>query len=236
MGNTSTRISRFANYLRNAFPSTDVEVMELAAKAVGKLALVSGTYSTEYIDVEVKRAFEWLSASERHEGKRLAAVLVLKELAVATPTFFFQQVQQFFEVIFNAVRDSKPNIREGAVRALRCALVVTAQREKTLTQSPYYKLCFEEAKQGFNGEISGNNSKEKGVTKDDRCHGSLLVLNELLRCSNAEWERKFWELREKLGGSLSSLSMMKSSGSTTKTAVSLKLVLIFFHVGKFTYL
>jgi len=47
--------------------------MEMAAKAVGKLALVSGTYSTEYIDVEVKRAFEWLSG-DRHEGKRLAAV------------------------------------------------------------------------------------------------------------------------------------------------------------------
>ena len=73
VGNTSTRISRFANYLRNTLPSSDIEVMELAAKAVGKLALVSGTYSTEYIDVEVKRAFEWLSG-DRQEGKRLAAV------------------------------------------------------------------------------------------------------------------------------------------------------------------
>jgi catalase len=32
---------------------------------------------------------------------------VLKELAVNTPTFFFQQVQQFFDCIFNAVRDPK---------------------------------------------------------------------------------------------------------------------------------
>ncbi|OXA52223.1 Serine/threonine-protein kinase mTOR [Folsomia candida] len=206
VGNTSTRISRFANYLRNTFPSNDVEVMELAAKAVGKLALVSGTYSTEYIDVEVKRAFEWLSASERHEGKRLAAVLVLKELAVATPTFFFQQVQQFFDVIFNAVRDPKPNIREGAVKALRHALIVTAQREKTQTQTHYYKQCFEEAKVGFIGEQSGQGGKEKGITKDDRCHGSMLVLNELLRCSNAEWERQFWELREKLSGCLADYS------------------------------
>lgn len=180
--------------------------MELAAKAVGKLALVSGTYSTEYIDVEVKRAFEWLAATERHEGKRLAAVLVLKELAVATPTFFFQQVQQFFDVIFNAVRDPKPNIREGAVKALRHALIVTAQREKTQTQTHHYKLCFEEARQGFNGEVGPQPTKEKGITKDDRCHGSLLVLNELLRCSNAEWERAFFELREKLNGNLYSSS------------------------------
>lgn len=40
-------------------------------------------------------------------------VLVLRELALCTPTFFFQQVQQFFECIFNAVRD--PKVRFTAV-------------------------------------------------------------------------------------------------------------------------
>ena len=44
VGNTSTRISRFANYLRNLLPSNDVVVMEMAAQAVGKLALASGSY------------------------------------------------------------------------------------------------------------------------------------------------------------------------------------------------
>ena len=34
-------------------------------------------------------------------------VLVLRELAESTPTFFFQQVQSFFDNIFNAVRDPK---------------------------------------------------------------------------------------------------------------------------------
>lgn len=38
------------------------------------------------------------------------------------------------------------------------------------------------------------NLREKGVNRDDRIHGSLLVLNELLRCSNAEWEHKFNEV------------------------------------------
>ena len=45
--------------------------MELAAKAVARFALVSGTY--EFGIYEMERAFEWLAA-ERHEGKRLAAV------------------------------------------------------------------------------------------------------------------------------------------------------------------
>lgn len=73
VGNINTRISRFANYLRNLLPSSDTGVMELAAKTVGKLALVSGTYAAEYVEFEVKRAFEWLGG-DRHEGKRHAAV------------------------------------------------------------------------------------------------------------------------------------------------------------------
>ncbi|XP_066992513.2 serine/threonine-protein kinase mTOR isoform X2 [Anabrus simplex] len=195
VGNINTRISRFANYLRNLLPSSDIGVMELAAKTVGKLALVSGTYAAEYVEFEVKRAFEWLGG-DRHEGKRHAAVLVLRELAVSVPTYFFQQVQQFFDLIFNAVRDPKPVIREGAVEALRAALVVTAQRETAKqTQKPmWYKQSYDEAVSGFDDIFT----REKGVNRDDRVHGSLLVLNELLRCSNAEWERNYEDLMEKL--------------------------------------
>jgi hypothetical protein len=73
VGNNSTRNSRFANYLRKLLPSSDYNVMELAAHAVGRLALASGTYTAEYVEFEVKRAFEWLTG-DRHEGKRQAAV------------------------------------------------------------------------------------------------------------------------------------------------------------------
>ena len=63
-------------------------------------------------------------------------VLVLRELALSMPRFFFQQVQTFFDVIFSAVRESKANIWESAVSALRSVLVVTSQREtkETLSQ------------------------------------------------------------------------------------------------------
>ena len=47
--------------------------MEMAAKAVGTLALSSGTFAAEYVEYEVKRALEWLTG-DRHEGKRHAAV------------------------------------------------------------------------------------------------------------------------------------------------------------------
>lgn len=124
----TTRISRFANYLRNLLPSNDVGVMELVAKTMGRLALASGAKASEYVEFEVKRAFEWLGG-DRVEAKRHAAVLVLRELALAMPTYFYQQVSQFFDLIFNAIQDPKAAIREAAVDALRAALVVTAQRE-----------------------------------------------------------------------------------------------------------
>lgn len=73
VGNKNNRISRFANYLRNLLPSADPAVMELAAKTVGKLALDSGTYADQYVEFEVKRAFEWLGGV-RNESKRYAAV------------------------------------------------------------------------------------------------------------------------------------------------------------------
>ncbi|KAL8588022.1 hypothetical protein ACOMHN_026139 [Nucella lapillus] len=192
-GSVSTRMSRFANYLRNMMPSTDAVVMEMTAKAMGVLALSSGTFAAEYVEFEVRRALEWLSTSERNEGRRHASVLMLKELAVNTPTFFFQQVQQFFDCIFNAVRDPKLIIRESAVEALRAALALTSQRETKNTQrSQWYKQCFDRAEE----QIDEGQLKERRMTKDEWVHGSLLIINELLRCSNMEGERLRQEIED----------------------------------------
>ena len=69
---------RFGNYLRNnclAQDSLDLSVIELATKAIARLTQVSGTYTAnlkfDFIDHEVKKAFEWLQASERNEGEGL---------------------------------------------------------------------------------------------------------------------------------------------------------------------
>lgn len=41
-------------------------------------------------------------------------------------------------------------------------------------------------------------NKEKGTSRDDKIHGSLLVLNELLRVSNINWERQNDSLMQRL--------------------------------------
>lgn len=55
-----------------------------------------------------------------------------------------------------------------------------------------YKQCYEEV---LNGLID---LKEKGIAREDKIHGSLLVLNELLRISNINWERQNDSLMQRL--------------------------------------
>lgn len=83
----------------------------------------------------------WLLEPHLNSLSFHSQVLVLRELAVSAPTFFFQQVQPFFDNIFYAVWDSKQAIREGAVSALRACLILTTQRETKEMQKPqWYKV------------------------------------------------------------------------------------------------
>ncbi|KAG7266549.1 hypothetical protein CRUP_024048, partial [Coryphaenoides rupestris] len=167
------KISRFANYLRNLLPSSDPVVMEMASKAMGHLSMAGDTFTAEYVEFEVKRALEWLGA-DRNEGRRHAAVLVLRELAVSAPTFFFQQVQPFFDNIFYAVWDPKQAIREGAVSALRACLILTTQRETKEMQKPqWYKRMREEMEEitqqqlvhdKYCKELTGFGTKPRHIT------------------------------------------------------------------------
>eukprot|EP00794_Sanderia_malayensis_P007416 gene7416-8236_t len=187
-GGNATRTSRFANYLRNMLPCNDVSVMVMRAKAVGKLAQVGGTFSADYVEFEVKQALEYL-AGDRSEGRRHDAVLVLKELAVNTPAFFFQHVQAFFDNIFNAVRDPKPAIREGAVEALRACFAIISQRETKKNHfRHWYQQVYDEAKRGFE-DSAGTREKGVALTREDKAHGSLLVIQELIRNGCSEGER-----------------------------------------------
>uniref|UniRef100_UPI00358FB62C serine/threonine-protein kinase mTOR-like n=1 Tax=Myxine glutinosa TaxID=7769 RepID=UPI00358FB62C len=189
---SAARTSRFANNLRLLLPSNDVGLMELASGAVGRLSMAGGSFTAEYVEFEVKRALEWLSG-ERLEGRRHAAVLVLRELALGAPTFFFQSVQPFFESLFPVVWDPKQAVREAAVAALRACLQLTAQRETKEMQKPqWYRQTFIEAEKSFDeGGV-----RERGATRDDRIHGSLLVINELVRISSAEGEHLHEEMEE----------------------------------------
>ena len=52
-----------------------------------------------------------------------------------------------------------------------------------------FQQCFDEAEKHFDETVG----REKKLTRDDWAHGSLLIVNELLRCSNVEGEVGFIE-------------------------------------------
>ena len=135
-------------------------------------------------------------------------MLVLREIAYCMPTFFFQNVQQFFDVIFHAIYDPKPQLRESASNALRMALVVTSQRETSSQSreregvgghSSWYQHCFTQVVEGLDIDNMTPVKERSSSSREDRIHGSLLVLSELLRCSNAKWEIVTRELEELSG-------------------------------------
>ncbi|CAH0400987.1 unnamed protein product [Chilo suppressalis] len=211
---TKSRTIRYAHYLRNIFPTSDVSVLELAAKTMGRLAATLGVKRGEYVEYEIKRAYQWLE-DERNEGKRLSAVLILRELAIAMPSYFYQHINIFFKHIMVGLRDPKDVIRESAAKSLRAALVVTAQREihENCNKIDWYSECYEEAVSSFTDQTI----RERGLSRDDHVHGALLILNELLRCSNATWEKKYTVLMQKLDVEQETSDDMSSISSKVQT-------------------
>ena len=92
--------------------------------------------------------------------------------------------------------------RESAANAVRAALVVTTQRETTKQTRhqhlTWYKTCYDTTVEGLNSIDVTDTSGRTMQQKEDRVHGSLLVLAELLRCSHAEWERVNRELEDNI--------------------------------------
>lgn len=190
---SKTRALRYAQYLSNVFPSTDASLLELGAKTMGRVSSALGIKRGEYVETEIKRAFGWLS-EERNEAKRLSAMLILRELAISMPSYFYQQINGFFNHTMKALRDPKEQIRESAAKALRAAFVLTAQREvpEQSNKAHWYIQCYEEAMSSFDEQAG------RCLSRDDHVHGGLLILNELLRCSNSAWEKKYTNLMQKL--------------------------------------
>ena len=201
LNSKNTQISRFANYLRSQAP-TEPELMDLWAHAVSKVAKASGTSTDSYVEFEVKRALEGLSSEAKSsDGKRLLNLLLLKELATATPLAFFKQINDFYDLIFDAIRHSNVSIREKAILALRAALAVTVARESKEShnlQANYYQKCVEVSMDSFRTIDAGTNQPIKSAVRDDRIHGSLLVFNELFRvCIHPVIERVIQEVEER---------------------------------------
>ncbi|KAL1921057.1 uncharacterized protein VTP21DRAFT_11692 [Calcarisporiella thermophila] len=173
----SSMVTRFANYLRMVVPSNDPQLMQIGAKTIGSLAIINSTLTSEIVEFEIKRAFEYLqvdvsstilTTGDRNEYRHHGAVLILRELALKAPTQFYAYIPQFLEHIWVALRESKQNIRESAADALSACLHILFQRD-TPSKVQLYKKILEEAQKGLR------------LNTVDAIHGSLLVYKEVLQ-------------------------------------------------------
>ncbi|KAF9279781.1 phosphatidylinositol kinase- protein kinase tor1 [Linnemannia elongata] len=132
--------TRIANYLRQLFPS-DVPIMTVAARALGKLAQQGGAYTADFVEFELKRAIERLS--DRQEARRHASVLVLAELARHASVFVYPYVGTILNQIWGTLREPNQMIRDAAADTLSAVLILIADRDTPQKSSWYTKMLTE---------------------------------------------------------------------------------------------
>lgn len=181
------KITRFSNFLRNTLSNhhNDPQTVDLVAAALGRLASAggSGTLTTEWVEVEAKRALTWLKGDgSRHkeDGRRYAAVCVLHQLADNAPTVFYRHVEVFLDNVWSAVWDLSAAVREAALLAVRSALRLVSERESSW-RGQWYDLVRCKAVDGI--------TTRKGPPEP--IHGSLLVIGELVHYAREHMEPHF---------------------------------------------
>lgn len=135
----SNMITRYANYLRRLLSSNDINVMRAATATIGKLAIPGVSTTADFVEFEVKRSLEWL-ITEKIEGKRHAAILIISSLAENSPALLYQYVKQIFNNIWIGLRDSKSSIREDSAVCLRHCLDIVYERDNDLRNYWFTKL------------------------------------------------------------------------------------------------
>ena len=59
-------------------------------------------------------------------------ILIIREMAINAPTYFFHKLNSFRELIVKVLKDPKKEIRFAAIAALRASLTIVAQRETNI--------------------------------------------------------------------------------------------------------
>ena len=116
-------------------------------------------------------------------------------MAISTPNSFSKHYERFFEIIFKPLIDNQNQIsdkiiQEKAVKSLRAVLFNICRYEGREKQLQYFSSCFNKIYSVLDKQsiIGKQNSKDK-LLRDERVHGALLILNELLRCTDIKHEK-----------------------------------------------
>ncbi|CAM9622978.1 unnamed protein product, partial [Chrysoparadoxa australica] len=121
------KIIKFSNNLSNALRSnTNYDLLVQVSKALGHMASSRVVPNADFVEFEIDRGLEWLRAEQWR--RRLAACLVLKELAANTPTTFYGKMGDFLQRITPLLRDGRVNVRIASTEAVTMCLQILAER------------------------------------------------------------------------------------------------------------
>eukprot|EP00727_Mastigamoeba_balamuthi_P000853 m51a1_g10765 putative protein atypical group (2524) ;mRNA; r:20614-29506 len=158
------KLSHFAQQLRIALVCNDPAVVTAASRVLGRLAKIGGVQIADSVETDVKRALDGLRSADR----RLAAVLVLKELALNARVLFYQNVPAFIPLIPQALQDKNPVVRAEAHDALDACLTLCESRDIN-TKGDWYNTLY----------LTADEAVRSG--SPDCVHGALLCYSALLR-------------------------------------------------------
>ncbi|PHH75663.1 hypothetical protein CDD82_4330 [Ophiocordyceps australis] len=162
----AAKYTRFTQNLKTVLRGRDLNSMQPAAIALGKLCRPGGSLISDFVESEVNTAFEWLQ-NDRVEERRYSAVLVLRELARNAPTLMYQYIPTIFEYIWIGLRDPRKLIRATSAETVSACFRIIRERDQDMKQIWMNKI-YVEARQGLK------------VNTVESIHASLLVLKELL--------------------------------------------------------
>ncbi|KAJ6518876.1 phosphatidylinositol 3-kinase [Mycena sanguinolenta] len=168
---------RFYNYVKHLLPDPDVNLMLLASQTLGKIVFAAsksinhvssagGAFNESFMDHQVPAAIN-LIQPDKQESPRYAGVLILKELARNSPTYFYPHIGLVFDNILVPLRDQRVIVREAAAELLAACLEIVAQREVP-NKSPYLENVLRDAQTGLR------------QAQPEVIHASLLAYRELL--------------------------------------------------------
>ncbi|KAG6841465.1 hypothetical protein C0991_010890 [Blastosporella zonata] len=176
---------RFWNYVKHLLPNHDVNLMLAASKTLGQIAEIGGAaFGERFMDKEVPAAIEMMQP-DKQESPRYAGVLILKELARNSPTYFHSHIGVVFDNILVPLRDQRLIVREGAAELLAACLEIVIQRERQ-SRSPYLFKILQDAQAGLK------------QSQPEIIHGSLLTYRELLLHAGMFMRETFLDAAEQI--------------------------------------
>ena len=186
---SSLKITRFANYLRGALPTSDPKQAALVARTLGKIASIGAVLSTEVIEAELRRSIEWLAVinSVNDLGhRRCSAVMVITEILLRAPHTIATRAEAILAYVANGIRDIRKVVQIKCFEMINLLLKVLSDRS-VRTRDNWYQCLFNDALELIethapyvhstdNGDVE---SAEATEMHEAAYNGGLLILSAL---------------------------------------------------------